>query len=167
MTEKYEKYLDRIAKSFDELVKVQKRELKILEDSHRLAVHNYELNVKAKAEAEELNKKNSGAGRSGGEGDGRMVTIEPKEIDVKLNLVGLNVYEEQITRINQKLEKANSLTDESAKKDPDASIEILVDRLKEKILGKDEFEVAKILTPLFGCINGEVILKMIDSYLRG
>ncbi len=34
-----------------------------------------------------------------------MVTIEPKEIDVKLNLVGLNVYEEQITRINQKLEK--------------------------------------------------------------
>lgn len=57
MTEKCEKYLDRIAKSFDELVKVQKRELKILEDSHRLAVHNYELNVKAKAEAEELNKK--------------------------------------------------------------------------------------------------------------
>ncbi len=49
MTEKCEKYLDRIAKSFDELVKVQKRELKILEDSHRLAVHDYELNLKVRS----------------------------------------------------------------------------------------------------------------------
>ncbi len=62
-----------------------------------------------------------------------MVTIEPKEIDVKLNLVGLNVYEEQITRINQKLEKANSLANELAKKDVDTSIKSLVEQLKEKI----------------------------------
>lgn len=61
-----------------------------------------------------------------------MVTIEPKEIDVKLNLVGLNVYEEQITRINQKLEKANSLANELAKKDVDTSIKSLVEQLKEK-----------------------------------
>lgn len=57
MTEKYEKYLDRIAKSFDELVKVQKRELKILEDSHRLAVHNYELNLKVRSETQEINER--------------------------------------------------------------------------------------------------------------
>ncbi len=54
MTEKCEKYLDRIAKSFDELVKVQKRELKILEDSHRLAVHDYELNLKVRSETQEI-----------------------------------------------------------------------------------------------------------------
>lgn len=57
MTEKYEKYLDRIAKSFDELVKVQKRELKILEDSHRLAVHDYELNLKVRSETQEINER--------------------------------------------------------------------------------------------------------------
>lgn len=56
MTEKCEKYLDRIAKSFDELVKVQKRELKILEDSHRLAVHDYELNLKVRSETQEINE---------------------------------------------------------------------------------------------------------------
>lgn len=57
MTEKCEKYLDRIAKSFDELVKVQKRELKILEDSHRLAVHDYELNLKVRSETQEINER--------------------------------------------------------------------------------------------------------------
>ena len=57
MTEKCEKYLDRIAKSFDELVKVQKRELKILEDSHRLVVHDYELNLKVRSETQEINER--------------------------------------------------------------------------------------------------------------
>ena len=81
--------------------------------------------------------------------------------------VDLDQYEKQVDRIIEKLEKANSLADELAKKDPDASIESLVDQLKEKIIGKDEFETAQILTPLFGCGNGEVIIKMINTYLRG
>lgn len=81
--------------------------------------------------------------------------------------VDLDQYEKQVDRIIGKLEKANSLADELAKKDPDASIENLVDQLKEKILGKDEFETAQILTPLFGGGNGEMILKMISTYLRG
>lgn len=92
-----------------------------------------------------------------------MVTIEPKEIDVKLNLVGLNVYEEQITRINQKLEKANSLADELAKKDPDASVENLVEELSIKIAKYSEFEKAKILCPLLGS-NGGMIARMILLY---
>lgn len=89
------------------------------------------------------------------------------EINIKLNIVNLDETEKNLDRIGEKLEKANSLMDELAKKDPDASIEILVDQLKEKILGKDEFETAQILTPLFGGGNGEMILKMISAYLKG
>ncbi len=79
--------------------------------------------------------------------------------------VDLDQYEKQVDRIIGKLEKANSLADELAEKDPDASIEILVNQLKEKFLGKDEFETARILTPLFGGGNGGMILKMISDYL--
>lgn len=85
----------------------------------------------------------------------------------KSSNIDLDQYEKQVDRIIEKLEKANSLADELAKKDPDASIESLVDQLKEKIIGKDEFETAQILTPLFGGGNGEMILKMISTYLRG
>lgn len=79
----------------------------------------------------------------------------------------LDQYEKQVDRIIEKLEKANSLADELAEKDLDASIENLVDRLMEKRIELDEFEAARILTPLFRCGNGEMILKMISTYLRG
>ena len=59
VSEEEYRYLERIKKanSFDELVKVQKRELKILEDSHRLAVHDYELNLKVRSETQEINER--------------------------------------------------------------------------------------------------------------
>ena len=58
VSEEEYRYLERIKKanSFDELVKVQKRELKILEDSHRLAVHDYGLNLKVRSETLEINE---------------------------------------------------------------------------------------------------------------
>ncbi len=77
----------------------------------------------------------------------------------------LHVIPEEDYQKYMRIKKANSLADELAEKDPDASIEILVNQLKEKFLGKDEFETARILTPLFGGGNGGMILKMISDYL--
>ncbi|WP_288341618.1 hypothetical protein [uncultured Dubosiella sp.] len=96
-----------------------------------------------------------------------MVTIEPKEIDVKLNLVGLNVYEEQITRINQKLEKANSLANELAKKDADVSVESLVEQLSEKIAKLDEFEKANILFQLIEPCGSALARMILVAFLIG
>lgn len=84
---------------------------------------------------------------------------------MKLNLVGLNVYEEQITRINQKLEKANSLANELAKKDVDTSIKSLVEQLKEKIAYLNEFEQAKILIPLLEPCGKMVAGAILSAFL--
>lgn len=81
----------------------------------------------------------------------------------KLLNVDLDQYEKQVDRIIGKLEKANSLADELAKKDPDASIENLVEELSIKIAKYSEFEKAKILCPLFGS-SGAMIARMILLY---
>ena len=84
----------------------------------------------------------------------------------KSSNIDLDQYEKQVDRIIGKLEKANSLGDELAKKDHDVSVESLVYQLYGNNSKLDEFEIARILTPLFRC-NGEVIMKMISAYLRG
>lgn len=81
----------------------------------------------------------------------------------KSSNVDLDQYEKQVDRIIGKLEKANSLADELAKKDPDASVENLVEELSIKIAKYSEFEKAKILCPLFGS-NGGMIARMILLY---
>ncbi|MEY8258244.1 hypothetical protein AAK706_11000 [Erysipelotrichaceae bacterium 66-17] len=75
----------------------------------------------------------------------------------------LDQYEKQVDRIIGKLEKANSLADELAEKDPDASIENLVEELSIKMAKYSEFEKAKILCPLFGS-SGAMIARMILLY---
>lgn len=81
----------------------------------------------------------------------------------KSSNVDLDQYEKQVDRIIGKLEKANSLADELAKKDPDASVENLVEELSIKIAKYSEFEKAKILCPLLGS-NGGMIARMILLY---
>lgn len=85
------------------------------------------------------------------------------EINIKLNIVNLDETEKNLDRIGEKLEKANSLVDELAKKDPDASVENLVEELSIKIAKYSEFEKAKILCPLFGS-SGAMIARMILLY---